>query len=329
MTRIIDGDIWANPLVRRKANGASLRVYCIAYVTRYMPWMFRAGDVLVCDASRRAVAVGETNPSVLRKICRKGVAIFSREALHVKCAVFDDVSIVGSANLSESSAHVLTEVAVLREDGQQAARLKNFIDGIIESDATVLMDENELKKLEKIPRKSYTPWQNGYLGIRKRRSRRKADSVIRNWLMSVHTLKRQLPEAVEQHVQNQTDQLAAAQKKSLWRSNEIDWFQTTDRRILQRIRPNDSIIMIDHGESENPKRGVVYAPGIVLKVTRRQGRSFVHYTHGKKSVGLGSFRKDSNVRQAFPRGVADNPTRILTDAQYEMLAKAFKVRSYR
>ena len=70
--RTITGDVWADTEVVSLARKAKTRLYCVAYVTRTSHALFRAGDILVCDSSRKAVACGETDPAFLKLLIKMG-----------------------------------------------------------------------------------------------------------------------------------------------------------------------------------------------------------------------------------------------------------------
>ena len=116
--QIVRGDVWRNKDVLAAAKSAAIRWFCVAYVTQARSRLFRCGDVLVCDASRKAVSCRETDPRFLLELLRKGVEIYSCEALHAKCAVFGNAVLLGSANLSESSANRLIELSILVKIGR-------------------------------------------------------------------------------------------------------------------------------------------------------------------------------------------------------------------
>jgi hypothetical protein len=80
----------------------------------------RAGDMLVTDASPRAIRSGQTDAKLLRKLHHMGVVIYSREGLHSKVALFGNHVIVDSANMSGSNlieASVITDNPVIAFSG--------------------------------------------------------------------------------------------------------------------------------------------------------------------------------------------------------------------
>ncbi len=88
------------------------------------------GDVLVIDMSINACKQGVTNPREIRKLVRRGVNVFSRANLHAKVVVADDVAIVGSANVSNNSANVLDEAAVVTDSPGVVRAARHFIEDL-------------------------------------------------------------------------------------------------------------------------------------------------------------------------------------------------------
>lgn len=130
MQRFLSGDLW--DVLAARAKRAARRRVAVAYVTRDHLGM-RQGDLLIVDASRKAIACGETSAKLLRELHRKGVEIYSVPGLHAKVVLLDELAFVGSANLSDSSRNALVEAGVLTDSadvvtGVQVA-LSNWISG--------------------------------------------------------------------------------------------------------------------------------------------------------------------------------------------------------
>ena len=113
MNRVLTDKVWRD--VAKRARYAPIRKVAIAYVTTDDIGL-RAGDVLVTDASSRAIRSGQTDAKLLRKLHGAGVVIYRREGLHSKVALFGKHAIVGSANMSGSDlieASVMTDSPVI------------------------------------------------------------------------------------------------------------------------------------------------------------------------------------------------------------------------
>jgi len=88
----------------------------------------RAGDSLVVDMSLARVRSGATDPREVKKVLKRGVAVFSRATLHAKFIVIDDVVIAGSSNVSNHAKNDLDEAAVLTSDPSTVARARSIFD---------------------------------------------------------------------------------------------------------------------------------------------------------------------------------------------------------
>jgi phosphatidylserine/phosphatidylglycerophosphate/cardiolipin synthase-like enzyme len=112
MQRVLSADIWNE--IGKRAKTADTRKAAIAYFTKDLVG-FRAADVLVVDASSHAIRTGQTDAKLLQKLHRAGVRLFSQEGLHAKVLLLDGYSVVGSANMSASSARLI-EAAVISDN---------------------------------------------------------------------------------------------------------------------------------------------------------------------------------------------------------------------
>lgn len=146
MDTIITGDIWKQ--VRLDARAAKRRLVAVAYVTTDGHIGFKRNDILICDASDRAIKTGDTSASLLRSLFRKGVELRSRPDLHAKVAVLGRHALVGSCNLSAASAEDLTELALLSDRKQIVAQATAFIHALRERSEEI--DEDFVRRILKI-----------------------------------------------------------------------------------------------------------------------------------------------------------------------------------
>jgi hypothetical protein len=84
----VDREPW--PAIRAAVGTAEGRVVAaIGYIGQdahhWLP--LKSGDVLVCDASDRAVRNGATNPKHIANFLTAGVEVWSEEGLHAKVVV--------------------------------------------------------------------------------------------------------------------------------------------------------------------------------------------------------------------------------------------------
>src|SRR5579885_782761 len=88
----------------------------------------KAGDTIVADVSLGAVRQGVTNPSELKVLMKRGVAIFSRERLHAKFEIAGRTLIASSANVSRNSNEILDEAGIITSDPAAVQRAFHFFD---------------------------------------------------------------------------------------------------------------------------------------------------------------------------------------------------------
>jgi hypothetical protein len=125
----LDREPW--PAIRAAVGGAAGRVVAaIGYIGQdahhWLP--LKAGDVLVCDASERAVLNGATNPRHIADFLVAGVEVWSEEGLHAKVVVvLPRRAFVGSANASNNSANGLVEAVLETSDAAAVRALREFV----------------------------------------------------------------------------------------------------------------------------------------------------------------------------------------------------------
>lgn len=179
MQRVISRDLWQ--VIRRLARKASRRRAAISYVTRDLVG-FKAGDVLVVDASRRSIACGETSAAVLQDLHRRGVHIHSCADLHAKVFLFDRVAVVASANMSESSRQTLIEAGVATDAVTVVSGVASFIEQLVS--VTPRLSERQIKGLCSIP----VVRRRGRVRRRTRRMPRPRRLGDQTWLVGVREL---------------------------------------------------------------------------------------------------------------------------------------------
>lgn len=111
----------------RKAKGTV--VASVAYLgteaSRLLP--LRRSDILLVDMGMRCVRQGATNPFEVRKYVNRHVRVFTRENLHTKLILGPTFLVVGSANASWNSVHVLDEAALFTREGEVVSAAKAFV----------------------------------------------------------------------------------------------------------------------------------------------------------------------------------------------------------
>jgi len=298
---ILTGNIWRQ--VGRQAKAAKRRLVAVAYVSNDKHLRFKPNDVLICDASDRAIKTGETSARVLQSLFRKGVELRSRPDLHAKVAVFGQHALVGSCNLSGASAEDLTELALLTDRKQVVAQATAFIHAMRESSEEIGNDF--LRRILKIKVKpSRRP--GGKPGGQPTRFGNKV------WLVSVQQL-------AEDSFPKEQPFVEKAEKEAhalvADKDSTVSWIRWTGKyRFRSVARPGDIVVQIC--KSLSGKRTTVCAPcPIVLRQdVAHWTRFYLAEPEDSQSVSWERFKKEAkrhelsriskdSVRELNPREV--------------------------
>jgi len=87
----------------------------------------KSGSILVVDMSERAVKSGQTKPSEISKLLNEGVEAHSVENLHAKVFVIGTRALVGSTNVSHSSANALIEALIETNVRETVILCRDFV----------------------------------------------------------------------------------------------------------------------------------------------------------------------------------------------------------
>jgi hypothetical protein len=249
MNRILTTEIWSE--ARKLARSAGSRKLAIAYVTVDHVGLL-LGDVLVTDASPRAVRSGQTDAKLLAKLNDAGVIIHSIEGLHCKVMLIGKYAVVGSANMSGSS---LTEAAVLSDEPTIRSGVASFIAQLCTKKNR--LDSKAIDKLceIKVVRKG---WQKG-LPKKGVRIRRLGNTT---WIVGVYDLKRDPTEDEQKRIDRATSDI---NNKLGTTFDEYDWIRWGKKtRFAKECRVGDTLIQIsNHGKT----RSITRRRAVVLKRT--------------------------------------------------------------
>ena len=128
-TRFLSNDALWSELRDRVTSARSVKA-AVAFVgaggADLLP--LKRGDTLVVNLGMQTVRQGITAPKEIQRLIRRGVHVFTRSTLHAKFFICDGVLLVGSANVSRNSQHVLDEAASLTTDGSAILRATGFFD---------------------------------------------------------------------------------------------------------------------------------------------------------------------------------------------------------
>ena len=251
MDKILTGNIWKQ--VAPITKSAKRRLTAVAYVSNHSNIKFIKNDVLVCDASDRAIKPGETSAVLLHTLFQRGVELHSRPDLHAKVMVFGKYTLIGSCNMSVSSEETLTELALLTDRKQVVSQSIAFIHSLRETSETI--DNVFLQRILKI--KVRSPRRGG-----QKRQGKTIRFGNRVWIVSV----RELPEnsyPEEQPFIEKAEQKAESLVAD--KDSSISWLRFTGQsKFRSTARPGD--LVIQSWTSLSGKRTYVLPPcPLVLK----------------------------------------------------------------
>lgn len=236
MNRLLTSDLWKE--AAKIARKAKTRIAAIAYVTTDTV-KFGEGDVLVTDASRQAITSGETSAKVLLAAFNRGAEVFSRTNLHAKVLILDDTAIIGSANLSQSSAEVLEECAVLTNDRKLVGQAKVFVQQLREQGQRLTAKSLEMLAALPVVRRS-----GKRHGIR-----RTAALGNRCWMVGITPLDEEKLSQGEQATRHQAE--LKAKKIIPGKVDHLDWVRLkgTSKMRLE-AKPGDRVIMVSGSHAQ-------------------------------------------------------------------------------
>lgn len=225
-------DVWPQLLKDWKH---SPRAIAVAYYSNDDGMSFSEGDILVVDASEKAVTCGQTNPTALLRALKAGAKVYSVPSLHAKVYVLGDRVYLGSANASTSSRVSLIECMVSSDEPHLVGDAIGFIEGLISNEN--LMDKARLKTLEAL----YVPPQLP----EDARPKQAATHENRFWIVGI----------VDEAYPGDEMKLDRSMKR-MKRNDDIDgqhldyfwWDQKVDMKFSREAKKGDQIIQIYKGD---------------------------------------------------------------------------------
>jgi hypothetical protein len=259
--------------------------------------LFQAGDILVCDASKKAVSCGETDPDTLLSLHKKGVNVYSCPALHAKCAVFDDYVLIGSSNMSESSSRILVEIAVLQEDVHLAREVESFLYKWIFDNEP--LSEKEIKGLKKYWCKNQSPWQKTISRCRELdKVRGKAYHVETIDISNVNP-----PGVTNEEIEKSEHRARTVLKEVDVKKGkrELEYYWRMGTWSNRYPKDGDDIILVMRKHCKNGWRSSVCGPATVVSIDKVKKCHFVHYLRPKDQIPYSEFRTKFKGKSAMNR----------------------------
>jgi len=278
MEKFLTGDIWKE--VNKLFKTGEKKFACIAYVTSDRLELSK-GDTLICDASTFAIKFGETSAKALHTYFVKGVRLLSNSTLHSKLLLTDKFLVIGSANLSKSSAEKLTEASVITDNDILLSQAKAFCYNLTEESTTLTKkDIDNLLKIEVVKR-LFKPTKKS-----KTRQKKFGD---RYWFISASALSEGTYNKIKDNVETTTAKIA--QRKSIDEENIsfLRWRAKTE--FGDKAKEGDQIILKFNNDDKT--RSYIYPPSTILE--RQVINGFVYFYHedrnsAKKKVGWTKFK---------------------------------------
>jgi hypothetical protein len=288
LNEVLTDKIWRE--VSKRARSAPTRKAAIAYVTTDDIGL-RSGDVLVTDASPRAIRSGQTDAKLLRKLHHIGVVIYSREGLHSKVALFGKHAIVGSANMSGSN---LIEASVITDNPVVVSGVAAFIEKL--STTRTELNARDIEKLCAIEVVRTGHFTGG---------RRTSNPVRRlgnaTWILGVKEMKEDPTERQQKRIDRRTRKLNERLGTDVDDFSWIRWGKKS--RFGRECRAGDTLIRIFNWRHR--KRPVVTrSVRVLLKDSEPDLNRFYTQdpTGGSNEVSWPRFQRI--LKEAgFPRGV--------------------------
>jgi phosphatidylserine/phosphatidylglycerophosphate/cardiolipin synthase-like enzyme len=248
MNKVLTATIWRE--AKRQARASTSRKLAVAYVTKDHIGM-RAGDVLVTDASLRAIKSGQTDAKLLARLFKKGVSIYSHEGLHSKVMLLGNYAVVGSANMSGSD---LTEAAVLTDDPAITSGVASFIAQLATTRS--LLDGKAIAALCKI------------VVVRTGWSKKGRKAPVRigrlgnsTWIVGVYDLVRDPPPDEQRLIDRANSEI----NQRLGSNAEYEWIRWEKKsKFAKECRAGDTLIKI-FNEKKGNKRTVTRRLPVLLK----------------------------------------------------------------
>ncbi len=291
--KLLTGNIWKQ--IAQSVSQQSKRVAAIAYVSDSEHLRLKPNDVLVCDASDGSIKAGNTAAKALKAYLDKGVRLYNHPNLHAKILVFGPHVLIGSCNLSSSSANRLREAALFTSRSTVRSQALALI--TMAKEASDEIDKEFVRRVSKI-KVIKRPVPGG--------KRRKLRETLGNkvWIVKTHPLDDSRYKDEEDLVNRATKEV---ESKLESKDSEVAWIRWTGKHPF-RVLAKEGDTMIEMTSLRGGKRTTVYGPVSVLK-RQDQGKwtrfyyewpddlselSWTDFERRIRKLGITSIKRGSN-----------------------------------
>lgn len=269
MIRVVSKGLWKE--IRALAKKGGSKAAAIAYVSND-EISFGEGDILVADASKGQIASGQTVAAVLDRAHKRGASIYSLSDLHAKVIVIDRVAVIGSGNMSKSSANGdRIEAAIITDIPAVVSNARAFVESLTKMATPV--DKRFIGRISAIEVKRPPR------GVHRGKREQVKIHAHRTWLISVGPLDESRYPDERKLIQQG---MAEAEERKKNRRSDVTWIRMTgDSKFRTQAKQGDSVIQI-WTNAKRTKVQAVYPHSTILsrKDESRCTRLYVEESHG-------------------------------------------------
>jgi hypothetical protein len=305
--KVLSAGYWRE--VGKRAKGVNQRRAAIAFVTEDLVG-FHSADVLVVNASLRAIRSGGTAAKLLLNLHDDGVSIYNCENLHAKVLLLDDTAVIGSGNMSDMSSRAAggwQEAGLITNDAVCVAGVASFIEQLARPKA--LLKRKRLVALTKIKVKRQSSRSKGRLTKRGVRVQQLGN---RTWITGLR--------AVE--ISQEEERQAEKAKRELDGETEYMRYPTATN-FAKAVRPGDSVIVI--WKPQKNSRATVFRLTPVLLKHRVRRNALIHYREARGKYSEISWTKFQTLLKGvgYRRQVKPRSTQLVPIELADALAKGW------
>ena len=319
MNQVISIGLWKR--IAKLASKSNRRMAAIAYATNERAIRFGEGDTLIVDASEQAVACGQTSALLLKHAYQNGAKIYSLAGLHAKVLLLDDVAVIGSANLSSSSANELVEAAILTDHPAAVATTRAFIEAVMKKAAPV--DGKDLVRLGSIK------VNRRFLRATVRAAAKQVSIPVaahRTWLASVTRLDESRFEDESERAERGLEEARQLLNK---KSSDANWirYPSDQTRFVKEAKQGDSVIQIWNESHKDKIPAAVYFHTPILMRRREPTciRIYLEEAASSERTAL-TWRQFLRLTKqvGLPFKVSPHSLRVIPDNYSDALAALWK-----
>jgi hypothetical protein len=265
--QFVSAELWAyiTAGVRRRPRDCYVAVaYFGDHASDLLP--LRANSTLVVDMSERAVRSGQTKPSELVALIRKGVRVHSVQNLHAKGFVLGDRAVVGSSNASRTSANGLIEAALVTRDRRAITDCRVFVDSLTGEPVTF----RHARAMQKL----YKPPKFGAPGVARKKGKAMAPAHSRFWIAPLF---RDATGREYEEAEKGTGRASGRMKEP--KRSRLDWFSWSGPKSARQARVEDLALCI----TKDGRRKFADRPARIADIRRHTKGAIIYLEKQKHS----------------------------------------------